>query len=80
MSKLSPARLAALRKARKAYAYKKRMDAFGAIFAQLKGRQITREDLLACFLTVYTKGYNAGWNAGQPRRLKQQAAQTRTAA
>lgn len=70
------------RRGRRTFAYRKRMAAFGQFFASLKGRELTKEALLGAFVSVYNRGYSAGWVAGKMKRERalegQQAAQNRS--
>ena len=51
------------RKGRKKWAYRKRVEKFGELFGELRGKTLTREDLFVLYQRVYTMGYRAGWEA-----------------
>lgn len=53
------------RRGRATYAYRCRMRIFNAEVAALNGRSVTREDLLAVFMRIYTRAYNSGFRTGQ---------------
>jgi hypothetical protein len=57
-------RVAAGRKGRKNYAYRRRAEVFRADLERLP-RQLTREDLLELLMRVYRRSYNSGFQAGQ---------------
>lgn len=52
------------RKSRQAYAYKVRMQRFEREIKALRGRTITREDLLAVFKMLSNRAYQSGYTAG----------------
>ena len=51
------------RRGRKKWAYQKRTEKFGELFTDLRGKNLTREDLFVLYQQVYQKGYRAGWEA-----------------